>query len=73
MNLMAAFRSLNFIQRRTVSNNSSADSSNASTRNNSLRESKKKSGAFTLPGAKIIAFGTAIFQRLRIMDDINFF
>ena len=37
-----------------------------------MRESRKRKGTFTLPGAKITAFSTSIFQRMRAMDDINF-
>ena len=33
---------------------------------------KEKKEGITLPGAKITAFSTSIFQRMRAMDDINF-
>lgn len=39
-----------------------------------LRRSRNKDGStsFTLPGAKITAFSTSIFQRMRAMDEIYF-
>ena len=51
----------------------SVDSINStSTATSNLRQSRRKKGTVTLPGAKITAFSTSIFQRMRAMDDIDF-
>ena len=46
--------------------------SDSSDRPQTLRPSRGNKGHFTLPGAKITAFSTSIFQRMRAMDDIDF-
>lgn len=40
--------------------------------NPGLRSKSGKAGDFILPGAKITAFATSIFQRMRAMDNIGF-
>lgn len=50
------FKSMNFVKR-SISMSS---------------QKKPDTGDFVLPGAKITAHATSIFQRMRAMDNINF-